>query len=271
MRVYPALVIRPAERAADFSDIAAALFDDFGVIALEEIEEGAALRAFFSDAASRDSAADAARRSLTGAAVDALDVPDENWAERSQASLTAVRVGALTIAPPWDAAGAPPDRTVIILPSMGFGTGHHATTRLCLRALQEVGVRGRSVIDVGTGSGVLGLAAMRLGASRVTAIDNDPDAVTNARENASLNQLPLDVECVDLDLTVADEMFDVAVANLTGATLVRFAKQLETFAPDGTLIVSGLREEEEPDVRTAFSKRFAMGYTQEGWRCLVLR
>ncbi len=107
---------------------------------------------------------------------------------------------------------------------MGFGTGHHATTRLCLRLLQELELRGARVLDVGTGSGVLALAAWKLGASDVVAIDNDPDALDNARDNIARNgaAAAIDIICDDLD-TLRIQRADVVLANLTGAVLVRYA------------------------------------------------
>jgi ribosomal protein L11 methyltransferase len=273
VKSYPAVVIRPHQPSPDFAELAAAVFDDHGVTALEEIEHGAALRAFFPDAAARDFALQAARAAFPRAAVAALSVPDEDWAARSQASLRAVRVGALTVAPPWDLPSDNAAMTIVIQPSMGFGTGHHATTRLCLAALQIVEVRGKSVIDVGTGSGVLALAAAKLGAASVLAIDNDPDAIANALDNVGLNGQPrqLDVRCASLDdrSVAARAPYDVLLANLTGAVLVRYASTLKALAR-GRLILSGLREEEQADVASAFGRGVRSVAREDGWVCLVL-
>jgi len=240
-------------------------YDEAGFV-LAEVDEcsptavedaGTALRIFFASAADRDAAAvhlAAAMRQLTCTPVD---VPDEHWAERSQATLTAVRVGALTVAPPWDR--PTDDSTVItILPSMGFGTGHHATTRLCLALLQEEPMHGRSVCDVGTGSGVLAIAALRLGAAPVVAIDYDIDAITSARESAELNHITsgLDIRQVDLerDGTVAGAPFDVVIANLTGGLLIRLVDRLVAMTtPGGTCLLSGITLAEADDVLVAFT------------------
>lgn len=272
VRTYPAIAVTVPAQSSEAADLIAAAVDDFGPIALEEADTGKTV-AYFSDGNVRPLAAEAIMRLLPNARIEFLDVPDENWAERSQASLKAVKVLDITVAPPWDLDDAVREKTVVILPSMGFGTGHHATTCLCLRAMQELGVAGKSVVDVGTGSGVLALAAHRLGATRVAAVDNDPDAIANARENATLNRVQLDVRCGDLgDPAVrAGAPFDLVVANLTGATLARFAGVLEQLAPQGTLIVSGLREEEEGDVRRAMRKTFRMRYQLEGWLCLLFQ
>lgn len=236
------------------ADLVLAETDEFGPSAVEFLPHG--LRVFFVSGDARGAAARHLRQVLTECGVSPVDVPDEQWAERSQASLTAVQVGALTVAPPWD---APADRTgvIIVQPSMGFGTGHHASTRLCLHLLQAAPINGASVLDVGTGSGVLAIAAWKLGARSVVAIDFDPDAVTSARECAELNGLSgaIDIRQADLEResTVRGEPFSLILANLTGGMLIRMAARLMQLAvPGGTLIVSGVTLEEEGTVSRAF-------------------
>jgi ribosomal protein L11 methyltransferase len=138
---------------------------------------------------------------------------------------------------------------------MGFGTGHHATTRLCLAALQEVEVAGGVVLDVGTGSGVLAIAADRLGAARTIGIDVDADAVQAARENLPLNPEAAQVvfEVADLE-SAALPVADVVTANLTGAMLERSAgRLLGATRSGGILILSGLMHAERDAVVRAFA------------------
>jgi ribosomal protein L11 methyltransferase len=162
---------------------------------------------------------------------------------------------------------------VIIQPSMGFGTGHHATTRLCLAALQRLDLRGLSAIDVGTGSGVLAIAARLLGAAAVVAIDDDPDAIQSARENVELNRgAEVDVCVVDLR-TAKLPVFDVVLANLTGALLIQAAGPLQDLAgPCGRLILSGFIQHEEARVLDAFAA-FAVTHRaeEEEWLCVTLQ
>jgi ribosomal protein L11 methylase PrmA len=182
-----------------------ASLDEFEPIAIEEHDDGAGWRVFFRSASQRD----AARETLAGTLADrlvhltAVNVPDEGWAARSQAHLGPVRVGRIVVAPPWSVDTLnlrPEDRLVVIQPSMGFGTGHHATTRLCLALLQQQRLDGAAVVDLGTGSGVLAIAAWRLGARSASAIDCDPDALQNARENLELNGAAVAVRVIQMDL-----------------------------------------------------------------------
>jgi ribosomal protein L11 methyltransferase len=220
-----------------------ALLDDFEPVAIHEDDSGDTWRVFFRSTVQRDAAA--AQLSAAVAPhllrTSALDVPDEDWARRSQQNLTAIEVDGLVVAPPWDVPRATSKPIIIIEPSTGFGTGHHATTRLCLRLLQRRELRGARVIDIGTGSGVLALAAWKLGAKDVVAIDNDPDALDNARGNIARNGGAgvIDIICDDLN-TLKLQPADTVLANLTAGVLVRYAAALLTLArPNGHLILSG--------------------------------
>ena len=278
MRTWPALELR---FEPELEDLLQAALVDFDVTAIDEGTPAANpdWRVFFHDPGSRDAAAQELSKSFPADAlrIAPVDVPDEDWAARSQASLTAIRVGNIVVAPPWDvdsgsATDAGPTLTIVIEPSMGFGTGHHATTRLCLAALQAIDVRGRTLIDVGTGSGVLAIAARRLGAVHVLGIDDDPDAIESARQNLGLNP------GADITLGVTDfrramlRPFDVVVANLTGGLLISTSPTLSALtAPSGRLVLSGFLEAEEQDVCRAFTGWGIEGRLQEDeWVCVTL-
>jgi ribosomal protein L11 methyltransferase len=261
VRTWPALDIAPP----DVDDLIQAFLIDFNLAAVDDS------RFFFHTHADRDRAAAALRASFPGIDTRRVDVPDEDWAARSQASLRAIHVGNLVVAPPWDVAGQP--IVIVIQPSMGFGTGHHATTRLCLAALQQIDLRGRSVIDVGTGSGVLAIAARRLGASGVLGIDDDADAIASAEENVALNnESRIALETADLRASTIGQ-FDLVVANLTGGLLVATADRLQSFAvPGGRLILSGFMDHEEDEVLAAFSACAIESRAHEDeWVCVIVR
>ncbi len=265
MKTWPALSIHfaPAapESQAAVRDLLLASLDDLHTTAIQEFD-GRWL-VFFATATDRDRAAAARPKSAPGVLrVDAVDVADNDWAHRSQRDLAPICVGRIVVAPPWAvgteaAEGTPGGRpvTIVIQPSMGFGTGHHATTRLCLDLLQRLDLDGRSLLDVGTGSGVLALAAHALGACTVVAVDDDPDAIESARENLVLNGVS---GCIELRLgdfrDLSAQKWDVVTANLTGGLLARGAAVLSAaVAPGGALVISGVTLEEEADVLAAFA------------------
>ena len=282
MTFFPALQVHGAE-----SDMILAIVDDYSPTAVDE--RGPAMRVFFAAAGPRDAAHTAL--AAAGVTVERIEVDDEDWARRSQENLAPITVGRITVYPAQSRATShqPPATArssdtrasagqaaiaIVIPPSMGFGTGHHATTRLCLGALQTIDLSHAFVLDVGTGSGVLAIAASRLGAARAAGIDSDPDAVRSARESLALNP---DARGVELDvsnlMTAPLPRADVVTANLTGALLVRAAGRLvESVRPGGTLIVSGLLAEERETVRAAFAPLPIAAETQEdGWVCLTFR
>jgi ribosomal protein L11 methyltransferase len=276
------LVSHPALDVSGASgELVLALVDDYSPRAVEEHE--GSLTIFFPDPMRRDQAQEAVMRAWPDAHTSAREVLDEDWARRSQQSLTPVTIGRVTVAPPWD---VPRPRSssvlVIIEPSMAFGTGHHATTRLCLEALQALNGTNAFVLDVGTGSGVLAIAARRLGARRALGIDNDPDAVRCARENLRLNRGLDGVAFHTADLTFGWDVLrqeeglaaaDAVTANLTGSLLCRSAPALlAALARGGTLIVSGLLEEERNDVVAAYGAlQHAWESAEDGWVGLSFR
>jgi len=264
-------------------DLAHALLDDFAPLAIQDHETGDGWRVFFRSTDARDGALRALASGFGSRVISltAVEVPDDGWARRNQASLTAVRIGRVVVAPPW-ASGAAPARAgadevlVVIEPSMGFGTGHHATTRLCLRLLQRVAIRGLRAVDVGTGSGVLAIAAWKLGAAVVAAIDCDPDALQNAWENVRRNGGGEAISIHEIDLgTLAGgaegvEPGDVVLANLTASTLERYAAALARHTrPGGHLIVSGFAPGELGHVERAFGRPALEHESEEEWAAAV--
>ena len=287
MRTWPAISVgrlSSSDVGAAFRrpELFQAALTDYDVAAIDEHSDDE-WRVFFHGAGERDRALAGLRDQFPDLTFDAVDVPDEDWAARSQANLRAIQVGGLVVAPPWDAAGLESKTrptpigegplTLIIQPSMGFGTGHHGSTRLCLAALQQIDLHDKTVLDVGTGSGVLAIAARMLGALDVLAIDNDPDAIESARENVTLNPgVRIDLQVVDLK-TVVLTPFDVVLANLTGGLLMQAAGRLqELTTATGRVIVSGFTQTEEVGVLAAFRGFHAVDRMQEDeWMCAVLQ
>jgi ribosomal protein L11 methyltransferase len=266
------------------SDLVLAVADDYAPSAAESNDDSITI--YFRQADAREAARLAIARAFPGASVAVLDVDDEDWARRSQENLRPVTVGRLTIFPSVNRdspgstavrlkpeANSPEPISIVVQPSMGFGTGHHATTRLCLLALQAEPLAGRSLLDVGTGSGVLAMAAVRLGAASAVGIDNDADAVESARKNLSLNPELAGVKFEVANLEDTTSPADIVTANLTGALLVREAvRLLGLVAPGGRLIVSGLLESEREEVVEALSPgRILWESTEAGWVALAFR
>ncbi|MCA1584616.1 MAG: 50S ribosomal protein L11 methyltransferase [Acidobacteria bacterium] len=297
-RVWAALTIEAPDGAApaEMGDAIALLLDDWHVTAIEDLAsfplppEGlwdptyppipepppspVRWRAFFESTEERDAAREAIARRLPDVNLVVANVADEDWAARSQRSLTAVRAGTFIVAPPWDMPAAAEAVDVIVIePSMGFGTGHHATTRLCLRALSSLDLSGKTALDLGTGSGVLAFAAAIRGATSVVAVDIDPDAIAAARASAALNTLRVRVDFQVADFrSHGDSRADVVLANLTGGMLTTAAVVVRRLvAPGGTLVVSGFDLSEERQVREALGRATVEDrYEEEGWVAVTL-
>ena len=182
------------------------------------------------------------------------ELPDQDWGEKWKEGLTPLAIGRVFVRPSWIAAETPPGMVEVTLdPGMAFGTGTHPTTSLCLAAMSErLAARpGARVLDVGTGSGLLAIAARKLGAPRVVGNDNDPIAVRVALENAALNGVQ-----VDFDLRDVGEQpgpFDLVLANILANTLCELAPAIAAqLAPGGVVLLSGILTPQEAEVRAAY-------------------
>ncbi len=169
---------------------------------------------------------------------------DKNWNEEWEKSVDPIIVSEkIAITPEWHAKEMDNEIKIIINPKMSFGTGHHATTRLCGRIMDRIVVPGSSWIDAGTGTGVLAILAVRLGAKYCYAFDNNEWSIDNAKENVELNGVAdkIDVEQADIDLIELPET-DAIAANLfihlVNSALPKFYKALEK--RHGDLVVSGI-------------------------------
>jgi ribosomal protein L11 methyltransferase len=210
-------------------------------------------------------------------------VAEEDWAEAWKAHFKPLKVtDHLVIRPPWEEYAAQPGETVItIYPGMAFGTGRHASTLLCLRALEEVWEQHlpRSdhhwqVLDVGTGTGILALAAARLGAA-VLAIDLDPEAVAAALENVRLNNLLDRVWVEGTPLTALRQQFSLILANITAPDLLQLGEALTArLLNEGILIISGFLIEDVPSLESRYQGLglHQTGFlTHEDWGALIFR
>lgn len=261
-----------------------------GVVEEEEPGTPARLRAFFAETASPTTLLAAVRgyqaslRSL-GFAVESRGTEitpllDEAWASAWQQSFPARPVGQrLLVLPPWleeaSLAGATARLTVIIEPGRAFGTGHHGTTEGCLALLEEALAASpeAAVLDVGTGTGILAIAALKLGAPTALAIDVDPDAVTAAQVNARRNG------CTGLTVRLAEPRevggrFPLVLANLLTHTHLALASQYARLVtPGGSLVLGGMLEDEDGRVGQALT---GAGFTPrsrlalDGWASLRL-
>jgi ribosomal protein L11 methyltransferase len=208
---------------------------------------------------------------------------EEDWAEAWKRHFKPLKVTSrLVVRPPWEEYAPEPEELVItIYPGMAFGTGRHPTTMLCLKALEEVWGQQLplasspwQVLDVGTGTGILALAAARLGAG-VLAIDVDPEAVAAALENVRLNNLEGQIWVEAASVTSLRQQFPLILANLTAPDLHQLADSLSgRLLSGGALIISGFLIDDLPSIQSrflAFGLKETGYLTEENWGALILR
>lgn len=228
--------------------------------------------AFF--AAREEAEAAAAAVGVQGALAE---LADQDWGERWKEGLTPFAVGRVFIRFSWAAAAPPPGAVEVVLdPGMAFGTGTHPTTALCLAGLDALlaATPGAEVLDVGTGSGLLAIAARKLGARRVVATENDPTALRVAEENAQRNGVAIELRLAPPSAVTGT--FPVVVANILANTLVELAPQIAArLAPGGTLLLSGILAGQEAEVQEAYVAQGlapdpARERSEGEWRLLAL-
>ncbi|MGA9351929.1 MAG: 50S ribosomal protein L11 methyltransferase [Anaerolineae bacterium] len=186
------------------------------------------------------------------------ELTEDDWANAWKKHYHVVRVGQrIVIKPPWEEYKPRPEEVVIELdPGMAFGTGLHPTTQMCLQALEEHLEPGAKVLDLGTGSGILAIAAAKLGAGSVLALDNDPVAVRAAQANVQSNGVQNTVTIELGSLNKATEKFELLLVNILAKVIIELAGQglTDRVLPTGLMIVAGIIEEQEAEVTVALRK-----------------
>lgn len=193
-------------------------------------------------------------------------VAEQNWVQLTQRQFEPIRIDArLWIVPSWHDAPDPAAVNIVLDPGMAFGTGSHPTTRLCLQWLCDHVTPGAHVLDYGCGSGILGIAAARLGAGDVLGVDIDDKALEAALDNAARNDVTMHVQHSGEPL---EARFDIVVANILTNPLKLLAPLLAArVAPGGRIALSGVLAEQADDVIAAYAPWIALevGATHEGW------
>ena len=211
-------------------------------------EDGSSLVTHFPPQTDVERIADVVRGADPGAEVTIGRAADTDWSEAWKALLAVQEVGGLRIAPPWLASVHDPATTIVIDPGMAFGTGDHPTTRGIVRLMQRVPVRGLDVADLGAGSAVLAIAAAKLGARRVAAVELDPDAIGNAIENVARNEVEGVVSVVEGDAASILPLLapvDLILANIISSVHIELLPVIATsLSAAGRAILSGILNDE---------------------------
>ncbi|MFP2927600.1 50S ribosomal protein L11 methyltransferase [Pyxidicoccus sp. 3LG] len=210
---------------------------------------------YFDDRETAESAQEQVQESFPEARLTLDEQPQQDWSNEWKSLIKSVHVGRLWVGPPWDVQNAPAEAVrLVIEPKMAFGTGDHPTTSLCLAAVDAYmkDHPGASVLDVGTGTGVLAIAAKKLGAGRVVATDNDPISVELAQENQADNGTP-DIEVSGKELTAVEGAFDLVLANILANTLIELAPLIAPKVKDRA-VLAGVLSHQRADVEAAYQK-----------------
>lgn len=211
---------------------------------------------------------------VAGAEAETVEVPDVDWVARFRENFRGFAAGRFWIAPAWD---VPQGRTdlIVVDPGRAFGTGTHESTRLCLDALASLAAErglGRT-LDVGTGSGILAIAALKLGASQAFGVDNDPESMEAARLHSRLNRVSPRLVCGDGARAFRPGAFSTVLANVSAAVLRGRRNELgAVLAPGGALVLSGLLTGDVGAIRAEYESLGGIAVREEGeWAAVMVR
>jgi len=239
----------------------ATIFEDHGVLGTVVKDQPASIGGYVYP----EENVEALRAALqdTGAEVTISKVEEEDWAESWKKFFVPRPLGnRFWIRPDWTEAEVPDGRIEIVLnPGQAFGTGDHPTTRMCIELLETLPLEGRSVADIGCGSGILSIVADRLGASPITAVDNDPASVEVSLENFAQTATKASARLGSGFDTLEGIAYDVVVSNIISATLISVSAAAHAhIKPGGWWVVSGIIDANWPDVQAAAKRQ---GFTLE--------
>lgn len=234
------------------------------------------LSALFPAGLDLDSLARAIAKDIPGAGPPAVETVGEGWKAALAERPEPLRFGRLEILPALEATAVPragDTARVVLTPGLGFGSGRHPSTALCLEALARHRLEGKRVLDYGCGSGILAIAALKLGAARAVAVDHDPQALLAAADNARRNRVKSRLSLLSPEGLRARPVFDLVIANILAGTLIDLASRLSAFlAPSGRLILSGILAGQEEEVARAYAPALSLRARREreGWVSLEL-
>lgn len=208
--------------------------------------------------------------------LDFENIEEKNWNEEYEKNIKVVEItDKIVIKPSFKDYNAKADQIVVIIdPKMSFGTGEHATTQLILKELQSLIKGNEFVLDIGSGTGILGITAVKLGALKAICIDNDEWCYLNGNENVKMNNL---VENVDVRLCeindVKENEFDIILANINKPILINIADEIfKRIKSHGTLVLSGLLKIDEDEIKNLYESKsfiFKKQSEKDEWICIV--
>jgi ribosomal protein L11 methyltransferase len=215
---------------------------------------------------------------LPRARLEPVEIADVDWVARFREGFTAFPAGSFWIAPVWESSRRAPDghRLLVVDPGRAFGTGTHETTRLCLRSIEALSppvAHDARMVDIGTGTGILAVAAALLGWRRPVAVDLDAESIDSARTHAALNSVSLSLVHGDGGAALKAHAFDLVLANLTAPLLLERCHEIGRLAaPGATIVLAGLLSSDLGSLVPVYRSFGAVATDVEGeWASVVIR